>query len=108
MCQGEETWKGNKMTVSVSVKSWHRLERRIQTSTEHGRPQRASGNADFLRGKSQLLCLGLASCPRANGSCKFAGGVGKAGHGNTHHTPTENRVFWCSIHPHPPPPAPSL
>lgn len=33
MCQGEETWKGNKMTVSVSVKSWHRLERRIQTST---------------------------------------------------------------------------
>lgn len=32
MCQGEETWKGSKMTASASAKSWYRLERRIQAS----------------------------------------------------------------------------
>lgn len=30
MCQAEETWKGHKMTVSVSVKSWHILEREFK------------------------------------------------------------------------------
>lgn len=61
----------------------------------HGLPQRASGNADFLPGKSQLLHLGLASRPRANSFCGDAGGAGRqqAGHGNTHQTLTEKACF---------------
>lgn len=69
-------------------------------------PKGASGNADSLPGKSQLLCLGLVSCPRANSFCRDAGGGGKqqASHGNTHHSKS---MFWCFIHACPPP-APSL
>lgn len=57
--------------------------------------QRASGNADFLLGKSQLLCSGLASCPKTNDLCRDAGGAGKqqAGHGNAHQTLTQKACF---------------
>lgn len=57
--------------------------------------QRASGNADFLLGKSQLLRSGLASCPKTNDLCRDAGGVGRqqAGHGNTHQTLTQKACF---------------
>lgn len=68
--------------------------------------QRASGNANFLLGKSQLLCLKpkgkqlVQRCSRQQAVLCWA----------WKHPPSIHRksMFWCSIHPLPPPPAPSF
>lgn len=83
------------MTVSVSVKNCTNWKEEFKLALWAWSTPKGIRKCWFPAGKNRSYSLGLALCPRANGFCKVAVGVGslQAGHGNTHHTHRKTRVL---------------
>lgn len=110
MCQAEETWKGNKMTVSVSVKSWHILEREFKPALWAWSAPKGIRKCWFPAGQVSATLFRIGILPKGKRLLQGCRRSSESSGWAWKHPPYTHRkhVFWCSIHSHSPPPAPSL
>lgn len=111
MCQAEETWKENKITVSVSERSWQILRRRkIHASPMSMVCPKGIRKCWFPAGQVPATLLEAGTKPKGKQLAQGCSRQQAVLCWARKHPPSIHRksVFWCSIHPLPPPPAPSF